>query len=440
MCLSRPYRRALAVALLVLVTLPGMFVASPLQADNLTIEITQGVDNPTKIAVVPFSWDGDGLLSEDVSSIIEADLKRSGLFSFPSGVLSTPHQQSEVDYKDWRAIGVEYLLIGKVMAVGGVQPYQVQYELFDIYRQDRLYFGKVKGAQSQLRDLAHFISDKVYLKLTGARGAFSTKVLYVATKKRGSQRSYQLLMADADGARQLTILKSHEPILSPSWSPDGKQIAYVSFENGRPAIYRQRLSDGQREQLTRFKGLNGAPSWSPDGKKMAMVLSKDGNPEIYVMDLSSKALTRVTNNYSIDTEPSWLPDGKSLVFTSNRGGKPQIYQATLATGWVKRLTFEGDYNARPTPSGDGKSIVMVHRNKGVFHIAVQDLLSGSLDVLTKTHLDESPSVAPNSSMVMYATQREGKGVLAVVSIDGLVKLFLPAKFHDVREPAWSPFL
>ncbi len=410
---------------------------------ELTIEITQGVDNPTPIAVVPFSWQASGPIEEDLSAIVESDLSRSGQFSLlkRSDMLGNPHEKSEVFYRDWRALNVEYLLVGKVLAVDGGQALQVQYELFDVVKQERMIFERARGKHSQLRDLAHLVSNKVYEKLTGIRGAFATKILYVSAKNLGPDLyNYRLFKADADGARAQLILDSNEPILSPVWSPDGQEIAYVSFEKRRPAIYRQHLASGTREQLTDFPGLNSAPSWSPDGKRMAMVLSKDGNPEVYIMELATKNLIRVTNKFSIDTEPTWMPDGKSLIFTSNRGGKPQIYQKTLATGWIERLTFDGDYNARARVLPDGRGLILVHRSDGKYHVALLDLTSGSIDVLTKTALDESPSIAPNASMVMYATKRRGQGILAAVSIDGRVKIYLPSKVRDVREPAWSPFL
>lgn len=429
--------RLLFSALIVMVVF-----CSQLARAELTIEITQGIDNPTPIAIVPFSWQGSGAPQEDIASIVEADLYHSGQFRplSRSDMLGTPHEQKEVYYRDWRALGIEYLLVGKLKSVGGDKPIQLQYELFDVLKQERIVFERASGKVSQLRDLAHLVSDKVYQKLTGVRGAFSTKILYISAKRLGGAKfSYRLIKADADGARSQLILESDEPILSPAWAPNRKEIAYVSFEGGRPGIYRQVLATGKRERLTNFRGLNSAPAWSPDGKKMAMVLSKDGNPEIYIMDLASKKLTRLTKKFSIDTEPSWMPDGKSIVFTSNRGGKPQIYQVTLATGWVERLTYDGDYNARARPLPDGRGLVIVHRKRGQFHIAVQDLSRGTIDVLTKTSLDESPSIAPNASMVMYATQRQGQGILAAVSIDGNVKFHLPSKFRDVREPAWSPF-
>jgi len=410
---------------------------------ELTIEISKGVDNPTPIAIVPFAWAGPGPLPEDLAGIVDADLYRCGQFRPVSrtSMLSRPSEQSQVFYRDWRAVGADFLVVGKITQVAGPKPYQLQFELFDVVKQQKMVIDRAAGDISQLRDMAHYVSDEVYEKITGVRGAFSTKILYVAAQRRGrGEYNYKLYRADADGAREKLILESGEPIMSPAWSPDAQQIAYVSFENRRPGIYRQHLATGRREKLTGFPGINSGPAWSPDGQRMAMVLSKDGNPEIYVMDLRTHALTKVAPHYAIDTEPQWMPDGKSIIFTSDRGGKPQIYQVTLANGWVERLTFDGDYNARARLTADGKAIIMVHREYGDFHIAMLDLIRGRTQILTSTSLDESPSIAPNASMVMYATQRGGQGILAAVSIDGRVKYFLPSKEKDVREPAWSPFL
>lgn len=354
-------------------------------------------------------------------------------------MLSFPRNKYEVSFRDWRILGSEYLVIGSVTENAG--KYSVRFELFNVLNQSTVHAQTVEAGAGQLRDLAHYASDQIFEKITGIRGIFSTQMVYVEAFQNGniSQDKFRLMLADADGARPRLLLESRQPILSPSWSPNGRELAYVSYETGRPAIFRQELATQKREQMTNFKGLNGAPVWSPDGKTLALTLSKDGNPEIYTLDVSSKKLTRITRHFAIDTEPNWNVDGKSIVFTSNRGGKPQIYQVTLASRRIERLTFEGDYNARPRVSPDGKSLVMVHRERGVFHIAAQDIASGDLRILTETYLDESPTIAPNGAMLMYATRYQGKGILAAVSLDAGVKFRLPSKRGDVREPAWSPF-
>lgn len=412
-----------------------LFVAITVQAE-LIIEITQGVDNPTSIAVAPFVWDGSKL-PEDMNKIIEADLQRSGQFRMipKSDMLSFPRGEMDVFYRDWRMLGSEFLLLGNMQQDDSGQ-YQLTFELYDVLSQAKIVRQRVEGTKSQLRDMAHLVSDKIYETITGIRGAFSTKIIYV--EAFGNSR-YRLMLADADGAREKQLLTSTQPIMSPTWSPDGKSVAYVSFETGRAAIFNQQITTGVREQLTNFTGLNGAPAWSPDGSKLALVLSKDGNPEIYTLDLTTRKFTRITRHFAIDTEPNWTKDGKGLVFTSDRGGKPQIYQVLLASGRVERLTFEGDYNARPTISPDGKYLVMVHRSNSVFHIAAQDFQTGMIRVLTETHLDESPTIAPNGAMLMYATKHLGKGILAAVSLDAGVKFRLPSKKGDVREPSWSPY-
>jgi len=404
---------------------------------SLTIEITKGMDNPSKIGIPPITWHGSDL-PEDVSSIVEADLERSGLFGPISkkDMLSFPASIEEVYARDWLILGAEYLVVGDALLNRGI--YQVTFSLIELHS-TRVVFTKVaRGSKDQLRDLAHHISDEVYLAITGIPGAFSTRVAYVTSVMLSGKNTYKLMVADVDGARERLILESQHPIMSPSWSPDAKELVYVSFETGRPAIFRQKLSNASRKQLTNFRGLNGAPSWSPDGKKLALVLSKDGNPEVYTFDLQSSKFSRHTHHFAIDTEPNWTPDSKSLVFTSDRGGSPQIYKVDLRTSKVKRLTFRGSYNARPSLAADGRTLVMIHRSGKQFHIATQDLVTGDLRILTNTSLDESPTVAPNSAMLLYATKKNNKGVLAAVSLDAGVKFFLPSLQGDVREPAWSP--
>ena len=408
---------------------------------QLTIQITKGRDNPVPIAVVPFGADQVGALPEDVAAIIGADLQRSGQFSplARGNMLSLPREGKEVVYRDWRALNQEYVLVGKTTPFQN--GYMFQFELFDVFNQRQLLLDREIGYRDNLREVAHKIADKVYEKLTGVRGAFNTKLLYVsALRDAGGKYTYRLMMSDADGMREQVLRTQREPILTPQWSPDAQSIAYTSFETRRPAIYLENLRTRQRQQLTNFKGLNGSPTFSPDGRRLAMVLSKDGNPEVYVMDLASRNLVRVTNHYAIDTEPTWTADGQYILFTSDRGGKPHIYKTSIYGGDTQRVTFNGDYNARARSMPDGSGFVLVHREYGDFHIALQDTKRNRMETLTQTSLDESPSVAPNSAMVIYATVSGGRGVLAVVSADAGTKYLLPSRFGDVREPAWSPFL
>ncbi len=416
-----------------------LFFILPMMASaELVVEITQGADNPTRIAVPPL---GGSLLPEDVSDIVAADLKRSGLFDpVPKkNMLSFPSNPKQVYYRDWSILDTEYLVVAE--ASRGPSGYSIDFALLEVHSRRTVFKQTVEGSTDRVRDLAHYISDKVYEAITGIRGAFSTRILYVTAIPNAQQKlTYRLMVSDADGARERMLLESKQPIMSPAWSPDGREVVYVSFETGRPAIFRQSLATAERQQLTNFRGLNGAPAWSPDGSKLALVLSKDGNPEIYTFDLSSRQFTRLTRHFAIDTEPNWTPDGKSLIFTSDRGGSPQIYRLSIDSGKVERLTFKGSYNARPRLAPDGRTLVMVHRDKGLFHIASQDLVNGDLRVLTQTRLDESPTVAPNGAMLLYATKKGSRGVLAAVSLDAGVKFLLPARLGDVREPAWSPFL
>lgn len=411
---------------------------------NLTIRITQGSDQATPIAVVPFAWQGSGALSEDVGRILADNLERTGLFRpMPrENLVSLPSRGSEVIYRDWRLLQVDYLVVGSIQENNG--QYRIAYEVFDVVSQERILGETVNARPEQLRSRAHFISDRIYEKLTGQQGIFSTRLAYVTAEQLDGRAEYRyrLHVSDADGQRSRTILTSREPILSPDWSPDGKRLAYVSFERGRPAIFIQEVATGQRYQLTNYRGLNGSPAWSPDGKKLAMTLSRDGSPEIYIYDLEQRRLTRVTHHYAIDTEPAWSPDGKKLIFTSSRSGGPQIYQVNLQTGRTERISFEGNYNARARYSPDGSEIFMIHRESGggLFSVAALNIESGRLRTLTTSPLDESPSVAPNGSMVVYALMKDDQGILGVVSTDGRIRYELPAERGDVREPAWSPFL
>ena len=414
-----------------------------LAADSLdTIIIDTGYDKQTSIAIVPFSQGPEFANQQAFSDIVEFDLARSGQFAAMArdNMLSFPNRRADVFFRDWRVLGVEYLVIGRT-SVNSTGKLQVDYHLFDVFNEREVIVDAVVTSRSNWRDAAHHVADRVFESITGIQGAFSTKILYVLAKNAGSPNArYSLELADADGARPRTLFSSTEPLLSASWAPDGKSVVYVSFETGKQTIVLQDLETDNRQLITDYSGINGSPMLSPDGKRLALVLSKDGNPEIYVMDLSSKALRRVTRHHAIDTEPSWTDDGRSLVFTSDRGGRPQIYKVELATNFVERLTFEGPYNASGWLLPDGKHLIFVHRRNGIDHIAWQDLERDDLRVLTETSLDESPSVAPNGTMLIYATLVEGRGILAVVSIDGRVKYRLPSSSGDVREPAWSPFM
>lgn len=426
--------------ILLLVVLPALLLCSMSARAELEIEVTQGLKNAVPIAIVPFAQQGQPGLSE-IPAIVSADLYRSGMFKplAASDLLSRPTDAKQIIYRDFRVLGVPYLVIGQTTG-NADGSYRVHYELYDTNQQKQLLSQTYTATVGQMRDVAHAIADKIFEQLTGVPGVFGTKVLYV-TYNRQSAYPYQLQYADADGARAQTVLRSKQPVMSPAWSPNGKQIAYVSFEkDGLPAIYIHTLATGQRRIVSHYTGINGAPAFSPDGTKLALTLSKDGNAEIYVMDLATGALTRETDNYAIDTEPTWMADGESLLFTSSRGGGPQIYKLNLKDKSVARMTFNGNYNAKPDVTPDGRFLVYVHREDGNFHIAVQDLQRGTFHIVTQTGLDESPSVAPNGSMVIYGTQYQGKSVLEAVSIDGRVKIRLPSKDGEVRDPAWSPYL
>ena len=412
-------------------------------ADEKNILVTSGSDRATPIAVVPFGMQGGAVLPDDMAEIIGNDLRNSGYYSpIPKqNMISQPSQPSEIIFRDWKAVGAQYMMVGSIAPAGG--RLQVQWALFNVATEQKVADGSVSGTTEQLRDMAHFISDQSFQKLTGIEGAFSTRLLYV-TAERFSEKNtrYTLQRSDYDGARAVTLLQSREPILSPRFAPDGKRIAYVSFEQKRPRIFMQNIDTGRREQITNFEGLNGAPAWSPNGDRLAFVLSKDGNPDIYVMNLASRQITRVTAGPGINTEPYWGKDGSTIYFTSDRGGKPQIYKTSVGGGGAERVTFIGNYNANPKLSADEKTLVMIHRQDGFtnFKVAAQDLQRGSVKILTDSTLDESPTVAPNGTMVIYATRQQGRGVLMLVSINGRVRLPLPTAQGEVREPSWSPYL
>ncbi|MGM0783063.1 MAG: Tol-Pal system beta propeller repeat protein TolB [Pseudomonadota bacterium] len=416
-----------------------MLCFTTLAQAQLTIEITRGSDRATPIAVVPFAANGEQL-PEDVARVISDDLERSGHFAPLSrdDMFDRPSRSDDVSYGEWRALDVRYLVVGEVSRDG--DGYRIRYELMDVSGSQRMLGETVTAGNGELRSGAHFISDQVFEEITGIRGAFSTRIAYVTAQGVADDQQFALYVADADGHNSQRVLESEQPILSPAWSPDGQKLTYVSFESERPAIYVQELASGQRVQVSSFEGLNSAPAWSPDGRRLAMSLSKDGRPEIYVMNIADRSVERLTNSSSIDTEPDWSPDGDALLFTSDRSGGPQIYRYDLSSGEQERLTFTGNYNARGRFAPDGDAIFLIHRSSNGYQVARQDLDSGRLVTLSETRWDESPSVAPNGTMVIFATRQGDNGVLSAVSADGRASYRLPSAQGDVREPAWSPFL
>ena len=416
----------------------ALWLLSSTAQANLTIEITRGSDRALPIGVVPFEQSSNQ--PQDVAQIIQDDLQRSGYFEplARSDMFEKPTNEDQVNYATWRTLDVRYLVVGNVEETPS--GYKVSASLMDVSGQRRMLTESVTTQQNGLRSAAHYLSDEIFEAITDIRGAFSTRIAYVTANGVGDNMQFALHVADSDGRNNQEILSSDQPILSPAWSPDGEKLAYVSFESGRPSIYVQQVASGQRVKLTSFDGINGAPAWSPDGRRLAMSLSKDGQPEIYIMNLSDRSLSRVTDNSSIDTEPSWAPDGRSLLFTSDRSSGPQIYRYSIASQETQRLTFTGNYNARGRFSPDGEDLFLVHRSSNGYQVARQDLANNRLVVLSDSTQDESPSVAPNGTMVIFATQQGGNGVLSAVSADGRSSFRLPSAQGDVREPAWSPFL
>lgn len=409
---------------------------------QLKIEITSGVNDPVPIAVVPFARavPSDGGL--DVAQVVQHDLEGSGRFRALARqkMPGTPNRADQVNVGDWKSAGADYVVVGRLTPVENGQ-IAVDFDLLNSLTGQRVASQRFVGIPSALRNAAHRVSDVVYEKILGIRGAFATRIAYVAVDGDPPTQSYQLVVADADGENQRLILQSRYPLMSPAWSPDGQWLAYVSFESKHSAIYVQLVRTGERRQVSARAGVNGAPAWSPDGKKLALTLGgSNGNPDIYILDLATQNLTRITDDPAIDTEPAWSPDGRSLYFTSDRAGAPQIYRIGTNPGeHPKRITFSGNYNARPRVSADGTQLAMVTLDSGNYRIAVQDLSSGTVRVLSRGHLDESPSFAPNGVTLMYAERDSGRGSLATISIDGLTGLRLKADQGEVREPAWGPF-
>ena len=413
------------------------------RAQGLDIGTVVGKEGAIPIAIVPMPYLGNSVAPDtDIAAVIRADLNRSGQFRAlaEQDVIERPQRGSEIKFPTWRVLKQDFVVVGRVLdnADGG---YRVEYELWDVARQERLLGLAIGGRPRGMRDVSHQIADQIYEKILGVRGAFWTSIAYVTATGLAPDMQYSLMIADSDGYNPQTVVRSKEPLLSPAWSPDRRRIAYVSFERGNSTIYIQEIATGAREVISSFRGINGAPSFSPDGRRLALTLSRTGNPEIYVMDLGSKALTQVTRQFGIDTSPTWSADGATLYFTSDRGGRPQVYQVAAGGGSANRVTFEGSYNADPTVSYDGKKIATTQGSGNNYRIALLDRSLGTprWSMLSPGSLDESPSFAPNAGMLMYAAKEGGRGVLYAVSADARVRQRLVLADGDVREPAWGPY-
>jgi TolB protein len=427
----------------VLLAMIGLLVLCPRSWAELVVEVTKGQDDAIPIAIVPFNSPTEAAASFDVAQLVSDDLARSGRFKSMArtDMIEQPHMGANIAFDDWRRLNNDYIVVGQVQLLGPDR-YNIVFEVYNVLNRQRLLGYQITANKAGLRLASHQVADMVFQKILGVRGAFATRVAYVSVLGHLPNKSYQLVVADADGMNPRVVMQSNEPLMSPSWSPDGQSLAYVSFEGRLPTVYVQELKTGERRRVSARAGVNQAPAWSPDGKKLALTLStRDGNLDIYTLDLASQALTRITDDPGIDTEPQWSNDGRSLYFTSDRAGGPQIYRVGIQPGdKPRRLTFQNAYNARPRLSPDESQLAFVTQEEGAYRIAIMDLRGrGDVQVLTRGHFDVSPSYAPNGAEIIYATRDRGRGVLALVSADGRVQERLVSSEGEVQEPAWSPF-
>ncbi|MBC8118691.1 MAG: Tol-Pal system protein TolB [Burkholderiaceae bacterium] len=420
-------RRAVCAGLV----LAGLCGATSAQ---LRVEITGVGSQQFPVAVATFAREGQA--PAEVDSIIRADLARSGLFRMVDPGTQAIPENATINLPDWKGRGADALVVGTVARLADGR-FDVRYRLLDTVKQSQLDGVSLVSTAADLRLTAHRIADRIYEKLTGERGVFATRIAYIV---QTSPKSWELHIADADGANPQAALKSREPIISPAWSPDGTRLAYVSFESGKPVVYVHSVVSGERRAVANFRGSNSAPAWSPDGRSLAVTLTREGNSQIFLMGADGSNVRRLTTSSGIDTEPAFSTDGSSIYFTSDRGGGPQIYRMPVAGGGAQRVTFNGDYNISARVSPDGKQLAYVGRRGGRFQVYVLDIASGQEVLVTDTASDESPSFAPNGRLLLYATAVNGRGILASASTDGRVRTRLSGPSGDIREPTWGPFV
>jgi len=421
----------------------GLLAFSAMSHAAFVVQITSGQSEATPIAIVPFSTPADAAATFDVAQVVSDDLGRSGRFApmDRKDMIEQPHLGSAISFDDWRRLNNDYIVVGQLTAQGSDR-FNIVFELYNVLTRQRLLGYQISANRAGLRLASHQVADMIFEKIIGVRGAFATRIAYISVLGRVPSKTYRLIVADADGENPRVIMESHEPLMSPAWSPDGQSLAYVSFEDRLPSVYIQTLKTGERQRVSARAGVNQAPAFSPDGKKLALTLStRDGNLDVYVLDLATQGLTRITDDPGIDTEPQWSKDGQSLYFTSDRAGGPQIYKIALSPGSrPRRLTFQGAYNARPRISPDESQMAFVTQEDGAYRIATMDLNGrNDVQVLTKGRFDVSPSYAPNGAVIIYASRDNGRGVLALVSSDGHVQQRLVSPEGEVQEPAWGPF-
>ncbi len=398
---------------------------------QLRVDISGTGAQQYPVAIADFSGDGTGA---QIAEIIRADLTRSGQFRLISTAGTPLAYETPIAYDEWRKRGADFIAYGTATRSG--DRLEIKYRLGDTVKRGTLDEITIVGSEKELRRMSHQIADRIYEKITGIRGVFSTRIAYVL--KRG--KTFELQIADADGQNPQVALRSGEPIISPAWSPDGSRLAYVSFESGKPVVYVHQLATSKRFPVANYKGNNSAPAWSPDGNTLAVVLTRDGLSQIYLVNATDGGnLRRLTRSPLIDTEPSYSPDGKTIYFTSDRSGSPQIYQVSAQGGEPRRVTFNGSYNISPRVSPDGKTLLSVTRRDGSYRVASLDLASGAESLLTQGRDDQSPSFAPNGMQVLYAANQGGRSVLAGVSSDGRVRQTLSVLNGEIREPTWGPF-